>query len=278
MNCELVRRYIDAYIDSEVDATIQLEFERHLTECARCAEDVAFARAVKAQIRDQLRATRAPASLRAKISSALDAAERGTSTAPARTSSWASIKLSPLAPRYAIPIAAAAAAALGVSYIVSQRDEMAGTTPRASAAAAAPIFEDVVRVHSSELPPDVVGERPAVASYFRNRVHFPVRPAAFERNDARLIGARLSNVRDQRAAALYYDVGGKRLTVVVFDGGEQVYDGSQRARMLGRDLFYRQVHGYTVPVRNQDGLNYAFAGDMDRQSLLRLAATARVEY
>lgn len=275
MNCEIVRRYIDAYIDSEVDATVQLEFERHLSECPRCGEDVTFARAVKAHVRDQLRTTRAPEALRAKIAVALDAAS--ASKASAIGSSWA-IKLRPLAPRYAIPIAAAAAAAIGVSYIVSQPENAADAGPRAVGAAAAPIFEDVVRVHSSELPPDVVGEKPEVASYFRNRVHFPVRPAAFERRDARLIGARLSNVRDQRAAALYYDVGGKRLTVVVFDGGEQVYDGSQRARMLGRDLFYRQVHGYTVPVRNQDGLSYAFAGDMDRQSLLRLAATARVEY
>jgi anti-sigma factor (TIGR02949 family) len=274
MNCEIVRRYIDPYIDSEVDATVQLEFERHLSECPRCGEEVVFARSVKAHVRDQLRTTRAPEALRAKIAVALDAA---SASKAASSSSWA-IKLRPLAPRYAIPIAAAAAAALGVSYIVSQPENAADAGPRAVGAAAAPIFEDVVRVHSSELPPDVVGEKPEVASYFRNRVHFPVRPAAFERRDARLIGARLSNVRDQRAAALYYDVGGKRLTVVVFDGGEQVYDGSQRARMLGRDLFYRQVHGYTVPVRNQDGLSYAFAGDMDRQSLLRLAATARVEY
>src|SRR5690606_27891138 len=109
------------------------------------------------------------------------------------------------------------------------------------------------------LPADVRAEQPhQVERFFRDKVRFPVRPADFRRRDARLIGGRLSNVRDRRAAALYYDVGGRRVTVVVFDGPEPFENGAFRARMLGRELYYQQVNGYTVPVRRQDGLTYAF--------------------
>ena len=83
---------------------------------------------------------------------------------------------------------------------------------------------------------------------------------------------------EQRAAALFYDVGGSRVTVVVFDRPRQLDDGLRRAHLLGREVRYQQVGGYVVPVREQEGLAYAFTGDLDRRSLLRLAATARVQY
>jgi anti-sigma factor RsiW len=270
---------VDAYVDGEVDPTAQIDFEQHLGRCAECQERVVFARAFKAQVREHLGGTRAPDGLRQRISTALDAVP-----IEVRASSSAPIVLMPMKTRYAVPVAVAATAVLALSYAVGSAprggDGGAPAEPSTIAAsAAAPIFEDVVHVHSSGLPADVSANQPQeVVSFFRNRVAFPVRPAQFERRDARLVGARLSNVRDRRAAALYYNVGGQRLTVVLFDGSAPVDTGAQRARMLGQDLVYRQVHGYTVPVRNQDGINYAFTGDMDRQSLLHLAATARVTY
>jgi anti-sigma factor RsiW len=125
------------------------------------------------------------------------------------------------------------------------------------------------------LPADVDGRRPQrVARYFREKLGYSIQPAEFDRQDVQLVGARLSNVRDRRAAALYYRIHGRRFTVVVFDapGIEQV----DRVRLGDRELFYGQVGGYTVPVRRHAGLNYAFAGDVDRRTLLHLAATARV--
>jgi hypothetical protein len=38
------------------------------------------------------------------------------------------------------------------------------------------------------------------------------------------------------------------------------------------------VRGYPVPVRREAGLTYAFTGDADRETMLRLAAQARVTY
>jgi hypothetical protein len=70
------------------------------------------------------------------------------------------------------------------------------------------------------------------------------------------------------------------VTVVVFDQDRQRHldQSLRRAHLLGREVRYQQVNGYVVPVREQAGLTYAFTGDLDRHSLLRLAATARVQY
>ena len=47
-------------------------------------------------------------------------------------------------------------------------------------------------------------------------------------------------------------------------------------RLGNHDLFYGSARGYAVPVRQHEGLSYAFTGDLDRESLMRLAASARV--
>ncbi|MEM9190351.1 MAG: zf-HC2 domain-containing protein [Myxococcota bacterium] len=319
MNCGLVRRYVDAYVDGEMDPSTQIEIEAHLDGCAACQEEVAFVRAVKAQVREEVRSISAPLSLRARIGVALDEVdaeariEAGPVTADGANTSGGSVpavpaepipaepipaepipagstplvvtrgevppapaerpglvRFLPIRPRYAVPLVAAVGLLMVASYTMAPESSVVG------ASVSAPALEDVVRVHSSELPADVPGEKPQdVVSFFRNRVQFPVRPAEFERREARLVGARLSNVREHRAAALYYDVDGQRMTVVVFRGEPELSQG-QRARLLGQELQYHQVNGYIVPVRQRDGVTYAFTGDLDRQALLRLAASARV--
>lgn len=262
MNCGLVRRHLDAYVDGEVDPNTQIDFERHMAACAACQELLDFTRQMKREVHQSCRAIKAPAALRSRICAAMDEADR----------SDRSIRLLAVPKRVTIPLAVAAATLMAVTWGIGSGGETrtAGTTTM-------PVFEDVVRVHASELPADAQADEPReVQDYFRNKVDFRVRPAQFERRDARLVGVRLSNVRERRAAALYYDVGGRRMTVVVFDRPQTLGHEALRARLLGRELYYQQVHGYTVPVRKEEGLNYAFTGDLDRRDLLQLAATARV--
>lgn len=284
MNCALVQRYVDAYVDQELDPGTQFEVERHVDVCAECQEQITFARAMKEHVRSAVSSTRAPIDLAARIRGSLDDAEREAQPAPL-------IRIAPMRLRHAIPLAGAAAVLMAASFALSpSAAELAAEAPAVlpkgardasiQSATTIPIFEDVLRVHANDLPADVGGTQPQeVTRWFRNKVSFPVRPARFERRDARLLGARLSNVREQQAAALYYDVGGNRVTVVVFGQPDRrMHDGLSRARFLGREVRYRQVRGYTVPVREQEGLTYAFTGDLDRQSLLQLAATAHVQH
>ena len=311
MSCALFRRHIDAFIDGEVDPRTQIEFDRHVDVCPACQEQLAFERSMKEQVRAALAGDVAPEHLRTRIIAALDAEEQSWNAQVAvEQESRPAIRFLPMRARHAVPVAIAATVLLAASWwntgffgfgadgrAADAHGSGGATTGLAERGGAAlpmtagmtnsmPIFEDVVRVHSSALPADVEAEpREAaegtpgkVSSYFRNKVEFPVRPAVFDRSDARLVGGRLSNVRERQAAALYYDVSGHRLTMVVFDRGGGFERSALRTQMLGRDLYYQQVNGYVVPVRRHDGLTYALTGDLDRHSLLHLAATMRVRY
>lgn len=274
MNCAFLRRHLGVFIDGELDPATLIDFEQHLAVCAGCQEALSFEQSFRRQVREALGGVRAPEGLRDRIRVALDAAPP-----PVSASTRAPlVRVWPLRARHAVPLAAAAAVTMAVGSGLFAGDDNTRVTGPVQQAGTLPIFEDVVRVHSAELPADVraEGAPQRVASYFRNKVEFPVRPAEFDRNDVRLVGARLSNVRDRRAAALYYDALGRRMTVVVFDQPAARDPGILRVRFGGREVQYQYVRGYTVPVREHAGLTYAFAGDLDREQLLRLAASARV--
>ncbi|MFW5920327.1 MAG: anti-sigma factor family protein, partial [Polyangiales bacterium] len=239
MSCRLLRRHIGVFVDGELDPATQIEFERHLSSCAGCQELLAFEQSFRDQSREALGSVQAPSGLRERMVAALDAApEPGRKPRPAAAGGSErsrGIRFLPMKARYSVPLGIAAALAL----------VFAGTLPIGSgegvqASAGANLLEDVVRLHSSELPADVEGQEPnQVARYFQSKVEFPVRPAEFDRRDVKLLGGRVSNVRDRRAAALYYDVHGRRVTVVVFDEPSGVLDdGAIRVRLGGRELLY----------------------------------------
>jgi anti-sigma factor (TIGR02949 family) len=296
MKCETVERHLDAYVDGEVDPNTQIDFDEHLAVCAPCQESVGIARATKAHVHSALSGVAAPSALRQRILAGLDSvdAERASTASaaghllsPAQVAAAAAshdhVSLEPeggfrirvlhVPARVAVPLAAAAALLLAVLGSLDLR--LGGSSGVDQAAM--PVFEDVVKLHSASLPADVQGAEPQkVATYFRDKVRFPVQPM-FDSGEAQLVGARLSNVRDRRAAALYYNVRGNRLTVVVFEDPSSEDPVGVHTRYHGKDVFLTQVGGYTVPVVRRGPVTYAFTGDVDKETLLRLAVAARVQ-
>lgn len=272
-SCRVVKRHVDALVDGELDSSAQIEFEKHLAGCVFCREHAMFAQSMKRATRAALGGVTAPEHLRLRVLTALDAAPRpsppeasirgGAARPPVRQDSRLA--------RYALPAAAAAVVALGFA---TQTDDSQDAV--ALQAAAVPVFEDVVRRHEREHPPEVQGSPSQMASWFQRKLEFPARPVDFGRSDVELVGARLSNVRERDAAAFYYQVHGHRVTVMVFEPPPDAFHGADHVRMQGHDLYYRTVHGYTVPMMQMGGLTYAFTGDLDRDAMIRLAASARV--
>lgn len=277
VTCHAFRRYADALLDAELDPGTQIELERHLAGCGSCQELLALERAVKREVKRSVSETKAPIALRSRIESALLQNAISARSAPPST---ALFRVHVLPARYAIPatIASLAAAALLSVMWLNQGKASDAAEEQASTV---PMFEDIVRLHSGSLPPDVTsGHGAAVTSYFRGKVDFPVRPAVLG-DDAHLTGARLSHVRDHNAAALFYDVGGRRVTVVMFaqprPQADRVFHGVYVERAFGRTIVHRRIGGYTVSARENEGVTYAFTGDTDEATLVRLTATAHLQ-
>jgi anti-sigma factor (TIGR02949 family) len=264
MSCKLVRRHLGAFVDGELDPATQIEFERHLEACSGCQEYLAFERSFRQQTRESLSGSRAPEHLWGRALHRLDEIDESKAERPSL------IEIRPMRWKQTGLIAAAAAALLIVGGVVGLPDGADYT--------GAGMLQDVVDLHSKALPSDVQGEAPQeVVRYFQGKTPFPVKPAQFEEPSVKFVGARYIKVGSRPAAALYYNLGGRRVTLLVFQSPELMRN-ARRTEVGGHVLYYHDVGGNVVTIRQQGGVNYAFFGDLDRPVLFRLAATARVAY
>lgn len=264
MSCRLVRRHLGAFVDGELDPATQIEFERHLEACPGCQEHLAFEGSFREQTRESIGGVQAPAQLWGRTQHRLDEID------DAMANHQSLVEVRPLRWRQSWPIAAAAAAVLVIGAVMG--------LPKRNDVQSAGMLRDVLNMHAQALPPDVQAEAPQeVARYFQGKTPFPVKPAEFEEPSVKLVGARYINVGARPAAALYYNHGGRRVTLLVFQSPEIVRN-ARRTHVGGREVYYHDVGGNVVTIRQHGGVNYAFFGDLERPVLFQLAANARVAY
>lgn len=275
MDCRLVRTHLDAYVDAELEPTPVIEFERHLDDCPNCRNELALGRLIQQGLHDLPRPA-LPHGLQRRVSRALDAASGGAS--PRSRLTWRTLS------------GFSAAAAVLFALAMSMRTELRippGSAPVAYEAM--DLFGDVVARHTDQLPADIRAEQPPeqITNWLRGKVGFRVRPLEFSEPQVHFVGARVSHIRDRQAASFYYTFGGNRLTTVVFQAPPSLQSvlhndelllrsGAHRERIGGRVLTYQNVQGYTVPMLEQNGIVYAFTGDLDQRRLLHLVGSARL--
>lgn len=268
--CEETRRYVDAWIDGELDPGASLHVETHIARCDACREEANMIRSLKHAMSALRESDHAPASLRARLSALLDAEDAAEHQAASQA------KRRKHAAGFVI-----AGAALAGFVLATGRHDGASPDVQVSGAGLFPaVLEDITQRHARELPLEVSGAHPEqVANFFRNRLDIPVRPVAFRGVPANLLGARISNVRDRMAAALYYDVGGRRVTVFVFDSSllPRSSYGLVHRTVGNQNLYVGEAHGYTVTIAERGGVAYALTTDLPPQDAVRIAASAELQ-
>jgi len=274
MDCRVVQRHLSAFVDSELEPTAALELEAHLVGCSPCAAQRTFVGSLKLEIHRQLAPASAPAHLRARIEEAL-------STVPIEISAEAR-EVRPSSHVWATALSVAASVLLVLGAVVNT--DRGPAKPYLGVANTNPldVVREVVDRHKDHLPVEISTAAPEQAtSWFRDKVAFRVRGVEFAEPRVHFEGARMAQVGSHLAARLYYRVGDSQLTVVAFKPThpiDQVLSsdsGVMKISVSGREVPYRKLQGYTVPIMQDDGIVYAFTGDLDERLLLQLVATAR---
>lgn len=256
--CDEARRWLDAWADQELDPSAAVHVEAHMSHCRVCRNEAESLKALKRSFAG-LREECAPAALRFKIAAALDQCDRAQEAEQSAARRR----------KHALGFVLTGATLAGVVAVAGHHHDAPSHTLHAGMV---PVAEDCAQRHARELPAEVQASDPtAVSQWFRGKIDIPVRPVMFRNVPARLVGARISSVRDQMAAALYYDVGGRRMTVFVFDrnlmGGELQHQSP---------VVIASSHGYTVTLTEQQGVAYAIASDLTPQENARIAEGVEV--
>ena len=261
MDCSELERSVDAYLDLEFDARERAEADLHLSTCARCralAEERGRVRdGIRAKLREAMTppavAGRAPPELRSRIEEAL---------ARRRRPLWRRA-LSPL------PVATMAACAAGALVVLVAR----GGDPA--------LVEEAVRSHHRALPLEVMasvgGEAPILA-WFADKLDFNPSPPRFGADGVRLIGARLSHLREWPAAYIRYELPRGQAGLFIVDDPKGRFDASGREVRIGhRTIQLVAARGYNVAVWRDHEIVYSLVSDLDEVALYELVRTVQAE-
>ena len=248
MNCDLMSKYLDAYIDGELEASLMIDVDRHLDGCETCSALERVKRAMKDAIFALASETSAPIRLRERIE---------------RLSTKRQMSRPALGAVLALPLTAAACALL-IFTIGSEE-------PSQSEGKLASVVDDVVQRHVQKLPMDVKGPDPAeAATWFSDKVPFSVQTPRLSLEKASFRGARVSNVQSRQAAQMVYAIDGHRVTLMIFPVERFNVRGGNMVEIDGKKVLVGKRNGYNVAVMVDGDMAYALSSDLPASRLVSL--------
>ncbi|MEO8016781.1 MAG: zf-HC2 domain-containing protein [Pseudomonadota bacterium] len=232
MSCEQSLR-VQAYFDGELASDEETLVVQHLAQCPACRELLADHERGRTLLRSEASGMRAPAQLRARIASALDAES-------ASVTRGASVARNPARPLRSRPFWLGALAGLGLSGIAATLIVLL-VLPMA----AAPLVDELVAAHLHSLQPGQLisvlsSERHTVKPWFAGRADVSPTVADFTDEGFTLAGGRADAVLDQRAAVAVYRHGPHTINVFTWAESRAVLPHAQMRRGY-RMLFWRSA-------------------------------------
>ncbi|MHC4610749.1 MAG: zf-HC2 domain-containing protein [Planctomycetota bacterium] len=266
MTCGETREYLFAFLDSELDAPLSIELQRHLDGCAHCAREAEIERTVRKQITSVM--VTAPAEIPAlddMVGSMFthDAApiERIRPAHPIRIFHWGRLLA-----------AAALALAVGASLWLALKDRPADSGVASLTDLVVADFEHFlekgqpVQIESTDSD--------AVSVWLRERTAVAVvLPSALDPR-CKLIGGRKCKIAGQPAAFAVYDMKGVPASLVAVAAQHGDLQGMAEVHHNGATHWVDHSKGYTVVACRRAELLYAAVGQLPQEELFCLMSGA----
>ncbi len=262
MDCAEFERSVDAFLDDEFEPRERAEAELHLSACTRCETLAATQGKARSALKAALRAAmgptskfgRAPEALRQRISTALERERRPF---------WRRL-LTPF------PLATAAATAAAVLVVFATHGP------------GGQLVEEAVRKHHRDLPLEVTTASVAadkIPGWFAGKLDFKPRAPHFADQQARVVGARISNLREMPAAYIRYELPrGRQAGLFIVDDPDGRFDAGGRVVEIGpRHARIINSRGYNTVVWRQDHTVYSLVSDSGEDDLIQMVKTSAPE-
>jgi anti-sigma factor RsiW len=250
MSCpELLR--IQAYLDGELAGQAAAEAERHMETCAECQAFSADAALVSDAMRRNLIRHRAPADLRARIASALEAERPSAKVLPLRPggrSFWAG-----------------AAGGVGVSALAAGFAILAILPPSTGTLAQSVADAHALALMSGRVIEVASSSHHTVKPWFAGRVPLSPPVADFVQQGFALAGGRADQIAGNRAAVVVYRHGRHEIDLFVW---------ADTATRLPNDTVR---HGYRTLFWKRGDLDFAAVSDMEETEMRKFAQLVRSE-
>jgi len=282
MSCRQTAALADAFLDGELPKEQTLDLEEHVAACETCTEQIRFGAALRASTRHVVRAdamqsagfeSRLSSALRAERERLLEGESRKPSLAPA-SRRWGMVT----------PLALSAVATFAVvtwfnSRLDRERAE-AANVPEAPHVAASmvgqespeQVLDELVDYHAAPPAPQIT--EPGLVQRLEPEVGVPVRLPALKAYGASWEGGGVVPMKNQRAAIFRYRVSNHPVTVYIYDARRVPLRGVLEPRVVhNQSVSVGERRGYSIAAREQRGVGYAVATDLDDDESAELVST-----
>jgi anti-sigma factor RsiW len=250
MNCDDARILMHGHLDGELDLAADLEIQRHIDECPRCASEYAALLAMRTRLKDEEFRFEAPAALKEKIRRALP------TPAPVRSGGYQSRRGAwmPRVARFALPLAVGAVLALAIAPRTigpSIDQQLAGEV----------VASHVRSLMATHLMDVASTDQHTVKPWFNGKLDFSPPVTDFKNDGFPLVGGRLDYINGRPVAALVYQHGKHVINVFMWPS---TGDTTSAMRI-------ETEHGYNVEQLTTAGMNCWVVSDLNQQELEKFA-------
>ncbi len=271
MNCRQVEPLLETHVDGELSPGQTLEVDAHLDRCGRCAEQVSFINAMKGSTRRALLNQADPsAAFFVRVEAAM-LAEEDRQAAREDSRPW----YTPW--RSMLPALAMAAGVMLWFAVRGDGSEARSTSVHGPSVATAQMglegaLDRLIDYHSSPPLPQVTEAN--LLPTFEPNVGVRIRAPQLDQYGATWVGASLVPVEQHQAAYLRYRMPGHRVTVYVYDPRKVAVHRRLEKRVIDNaSIYVGQWRGYSVAARENSGVGYAMAADLDAQAITQLISS-----
>jgi anti-sigma factor (TIGR02949 family) len=255
MNCVELHARVHPYVDGELSIDDVTAASAHLAACSPCAALVRRTRAFRRALRQQPREA-APPELRARIVAGV---RREARTKLVKRGWWV-----------AVPVATAAAVLLALTVMPAWRQPSM-------------VIADLVDKHIAyaqlERPAELASTDAAeISDWFLRRADLRVTVPDYSPSGIRLIGARLAESHERRAAYLLYEKGRTLLSVFMLPAGD--HDARIRGTRVsyrGQDYVTAERKGYHTVAWADGQAVFGLVSSLDYDALLECADRLRAQ-
>lgn len=276
MSCRQVTALMDAFLDGELPAEGVFEVEDHLATCDACAERERFEMALRGSMKRVTAADALPsAGFEARVAGALRA-ERERILEPRSAPPPSRSRRTAMLPLFL-------AAATTFCFVAFLNRHVGMTSPAVPAPApAAPVaaammnpeqvLEELVDYHAKPPEPEIT--EPGHLLDLQPEVGVPLRAPSLKQYGASWVGATVVPMRNQHAAYLRYRISNHPVTVYVYDAHRVPLRGVLEPMVVhNQPVHVGERRGYTIAAREQHGIGYAVATDLNDEESAELVTT-----
>jgi len=270
--CRQIQPLLEAYGDEELAAEKSLEVEQHLVDCTTCGERLRLNHALHLSLRSAVRnAAPVMPSFEERIAAALRAEshrEESVDGAVEREAQHSRM----LTWRTVVPVAAAAALTLVWAGSTSkQQAQDRGSSSYAQLNNADQLLEELVDHHMNARSPQVT--EPTLLSQLEPEVGVPVTLPSLKAYGARWEGGSVVPVSNLHAASLRYMLGGRHVTLYVYNSSRVPIESRLKARTVRNEPVYVGTRrGVSIAATEHRGVGYALASDLNDDESAELVA------